>query len=186
MNSVVVFAAQYLIYGLVLVAGYVWWTRNRADKAVLGAQAVAGLALVGLGILVAGALHSDPRPFVSDPGVVPLFAHAADNGFPSDHSAAVGLLAVLVFRHRRGLGIATAIGGVLVAAARVAAHVHHTQDVVAGLLIGAAAGALATWLVGRVLLAARRRGLPTGARALTTADRAHRPAVSAEDYRAAA
>ena len=186
-NSVVVFAAQYLIYGLVVVAGWVWWTRSRAGKAVLGAQAVAGLVLVGVGILLAGALHSDPRPFVSDPGVVPLFAHAVDNGFPSDHSAAVGLLAVLVLRHRRRLGIATAVGAVLVAAARVAAHVHHVQDVVAGLAIGAAAGALAIWLVDRVVQAARRRGLTAAPRALTTADRASSAAADgAEDHRAAA
>lgn len=171
MNTLILVAAQYLIYGLALVAAVVWWTRDRSGKAVLGAQAAIGLALVGIGIVLAGALHTDPRPFVHDPASTPLFPHAADNGFPSDHSAAVGLLAVLVTRWKRLLGVAVALGGVVVAWARVAAHVHHGQDVVAGLCIGAVAGVLAIWIVGRLAAEARRRGLTPQATALTTADR---------------
>jgi membrane-associated phospholipid phosphatase len=184
-TALIVDLAQYALFVLAAVAGVVWLTLHRAGKVRLAAEAVVGLAVVGAGIVLAAHLHTDPRPFVHDPASRPLFSHAADNGFPSDHSAAVGLLAVLVARYKRGLGIATAVGGVLVAAARVAAHVHHVQDVVAGLLIGAAAGARAIWLVGRLLRAARRRGLPTGARALTTADRTQRsgPTAAEEGYR---
>jgi membrane-associated phospholipid phosphatase len=101
---------------------------------------VLGLAVLGLGIWIAGSLHVDPRPFVQDPSTAPLFPHPADNGFPSDHAAAGGLLTALVLRYRRALGVLVGIGAVLVAAARVAAHVHHVQDVVAGLLLGLAAG----------------------------------------------
>src|SRR4051794_41790446 len=89
---------------------------------------------------IAGSLHVDPRPFVQDPSTAPLFAHPADNGFPSDHAAAGGLLTVLVLRYRRGLGVVVGVGAVLIAVARVAAHVHHLQDVVAGLAPGAPAG----------------------------------------------
>jgi membrane-associated phospholipid phosphatase len=49
--------------------------------------------------------------------------------------------------------------------------VHHLQDVAAGLLIGAAAGALAIWVVTLLVGAARNRGLSMGPLALTTADR---------------
>jgi undecaprenyl-diphosphatase len=109
---------------------------------------VLGLAVLGLGIWIAGRLHVDPRPFVQDPSTAPLFPHPADNGFPSDHAAAGGLLTALVLRHRRALGVLVGIGAVLVAAARVAAHVHHVQDVAAGLLLGLAAGAIAVLLTG--------------------------------------
>ena len=170
-NSVVRFAAQYLLYVLVLAAGLVWLFGSRRDKLAWALQGVLGLAFVGLGLLLAGHLHTDPRPFVHDPHSTPLFPHAADNGFPSDHSAAAGLLAALVLRWRWVAGIAVAVGAAVVAWARVAAHVHHAQDVLAGLVIGAIAAALAIWLIGRILKLLRRREVLTGYGARTTADR---------------
>jgi undecaprenyl-diphosphatase len=155
-NTVIVAVAQYLLFVLALVAGLTWFALDRAGKVRLAAEAVLGLALLGAGIWLAGALHADPRPFVQNPSLHPLFPHPADNGFPSDHAAAAGLLTALVLRYRRGLGVLVGIGAVLVAAARVAAHVHHLQDVVAGLLIGLAAGGLAILLT--AFVAARLPG----------------------------
>jgi undecaprenyl-diphosphatase len=156
-NTLIVAVAQYLLFGLALVAGLVWLTLDRGGKVRLALEGVLGLALLGLGIWLAGTLHVDPRPFVQDPSTHPLFAHPADNGFPSDHAAAAGLLTSLVFRYRRALGVLVGVGAVLVAAARVAAHVHHVQDVVAGLLLGLAAGGAAILLI---RIAARSRPLP--------------------------
>ena len=172
MHTLIVDIAQYLLYVLAAVAAVVWLLLDRAGKVTLAVQAGLGLALVGIGILVAAHLHTDPRPFVHDPNSKPFFAHAADNGFPSDHSAAAGLLTALVFWWKRLVGVLVAAGAALIAWSRVAAHVHHLQDVVAGLLIGAAAGALAIWVVTLLVGAARNRGLNMGPLALTTADRA--------------
>jgi undecaprenyl-diphosphatase len=141
-NTLIVWVAQYLLFGLALVAGLMWLRLDRAGKLRLAVEAVLGLAVLGLGLWIAGSLHVDPRPFVQDPSTAPLFPHPADNGFPSDHAAAGGLLTALVLRYRRPLGALVGVGAVLVAVARVAAHVHHVQDVVAGLLIGLAAGAV--------------------------------------------
>jgi membrane-associated phospholipid phosphatase len=157
-NVLIVAVAQYLLFGMALLAGLAWLTLDRGGKLQLAVEAALGLALVGLGIWIAGSLHVDPRPFVQDPSTVSLFPHPADNGFPSDHAAAGGLLTALVVRHRRTLGVLVGIGAVLVAAARVAAHVHHVQDVVAGLLLGLVAGA-AGILITRV--AAARIGVST-------------------------
>ena len=176
MHTLVRFAAQYLIYLLVVAAGVVWLVGSRRDKAVWAAEGVLGLIFVGIGLLLAGHLHSDPRPFVHDPNSTPLFPHAADNGFPSDHSAAAGLLAVLVLHWRRLVGLAVAAGAAVVAWARVAAHVHHAQDVLAGLVLGAVAAGLAIWLIGRVLAVLIRRGMLPGYRGRTTADRQGRTA----------
>lgn len=173
MTPLIVVIAQYLLYVLVIVAGIVWLTVSSQQKVMLTAEAVVGLALVGIGIWVAGHLHADPRPFVHDPASKPLFTHPADNGFPSDHSAAAGLLTALVIRYRRMLGAAVAVGAVLIAWARVAAHVHHGQDVITGLAIGVAAGALAIWLVRLLVDLLHRRGVTGRAgHARTTADRA--------------
>jgi hypothetical protein len=88
----VVLIAQYLLFGLVLLAGLAWLTLDRAGKLRMAVAGVLGLAVLGLFIWLAGTLHVDPRPFVQDPSTAPLFPHPADNGFPSDHAAAGGLL----------------------------------------------------------------------------------------------
>ncbi|MCU1668945.1 MAG: phosphoesterase PA-phosphatase related [Blastococcus sp.] len=147
MNQLIVLIAQDLLYLLVLIAAGVWLTRDRRGKISLAAEAIVGLIIVGVGITLVSHLHSDPRPFVHDPQSAPLFPHPADNGFPSDHSAAAGLLTALVLRYKRWLGAVVAVGAVAIAWARVAAHVHHAQDVVTGLGVGLAAGAVAAWLV---------------------------------------
>jgi undecaprenyl-diphosphatase len=171
-DTLIVVIAQYLLYAMVVVAAVVWLTVTGRERAALTAEAVLGLVLVGIGIWVAGHLHTDPRPFVHDPASKPLFPHPADNGFPSDHSAAAGLLTALVVRYRRILGAAVAVGAALVAWARVAAHVHHGQDVIAGLAIGVVAGLLAIWLAGLLADVLRRRGVTVGgSQARTTADR---------------
>jgi membrane-associated phospholipid phosphatase len=157
-HQLIVLAAQDLLYVLVAVAALAWLLLDRPGKVRLAVEAVLGLAVVGIGIWVAAHLHTDPRPFVSD-GTPALFAHPADNGFPSDHSAAAGLLATVVARHRRVVGALVAVGAVVVAWARVAAHVHHAQDVVAGLGIGVLAGLAGIWLAGMLLALLERRGV---------------------------
>jgi undecaprenyl-diphosphatase len=159
-NTLIVLVAQYLLFGLALLAGLAWLPLDREGKLRMAAAGVLGLAVLGVGIWIAGALHVDPRPFVQDPSTTPLFPHPADNGFPSDHSAAGGLLTALVLRYRRGLGVLVGVGAVLVAAARVAAHVHHVQDVVAGLALGllaGTAGILLTAAVAGAVGSVRRR-----------------------------
>ena len=152
MDSVIVVAAQYLLF--VMVAGFaVFWLlgEDRAGKVQLGGAAVIGL-LLGLAFLViAGKVHADPRPFVQNPGLRPLFGHARDNGFPSDHSIAAGLIAALVLLRSRLYGAVFALAAFCVAAARVAAHVHHVQDVVAGLALGAIAAVIGYYVTAAVL-----------------------------------
>jgi membrane-associated phospholipid phosphatase len=148
MNSVIAWSANYLLWVMAAAAAIYWLVREpRAGKITLAASAVVGLVLTFLFIAVAAKLHADPRPFAQNPRVRPLIAHSADNGFPSDHAAAAGLLAMLILFRHRPFGVLLSIAAILVAASRVAAHVHHLQDVVAGLALGAAAAITATVLV---------------------------------------
>lgn len=156
MNLAVTWAAQYLLFVMAAVVAGSLLTAPRRVWASSVAAGVLGLALVGLFIVVGAAVYSDPRPFVLNPALHPLFPHAADNGFPSDHSAAAGLLTVLAWRLRAAAGAVVGAGAVLVAAARVAAQVHHVQDVVAGLLLGVLAGVAAVAVVH--MIQSRRRG----------------------------
>jgi undecaprenyl-diphosphatase len=157
-DPVIVFVAQYLLF--VMAAGFaVYWLagENWPDgKVRVGATAVAGLVLALAFIYIGGKLHSDPRPFVQDASLKPMFAHAKDNGFPSDHSTMAGLIAALVLWRSRSWGALFGVAALLVAAARVLAHVHHVQDVVAGLALGVLAFLIA-WYVVRFALAALAR-----------------------------
>jgi len=156
-SSLVVAVAQYALFLVAAGAVLVWLRCSRPDKVALAVQAVVTVVVVALLVKVAGLVHTDPRPFVVDPSVKPLFPHPADNGFPSDHTALASGVAFLLVLYRRWIGIALVVVSVAIGVCRVAAHVHHPQDIVGGLLIGALA-ALCGVLAWRALqvLAARR------------------------------
>ena len=171
MDSVIVWVAQYLLW--VMVAGFaaVWlFAENRRGKIDLAAQAVTGVVFMVIFLYIATSLHHDPRPFVENPHIKPLFGHGRDNGFPSDHSLAAGLMAILIFLRHRLLGLPFIAAAVGIAWARVAAHVHHLEDVVAGLLLGGLAAVLANGIVTAVLSRRRRRRerIDRGAKPRTT------------------
>ncbi|MHB8185199.1 MAG: phosphatase PAP2 family protein [Dermatophilaceae bacterium] len=139
MDSLIAATAQYLIFLIPVAAAVIWLYLPRQDKVGLAAQAIVSMVIAVVLIKLAGAIHTDPRPFVVDPSTKPLFAHPGDNGFPSDHTALGATAALLVMAHRRWLGAVLLAASILVGAARVAAHVHHGQDIVAGLLIAVVA-----------------------------------------------
>jgi undecaprenyl-diphosphatase len=144
MDTVITWTAQYLLWVMVLAFAVVWiLLESRRGKIELGVQAIVGLALALAFMYVAKSVHHDPRPFVADPGVRPLFGHSRDDGFPSDHSVAASLIAGLIVARHRIVGLVLAAAAIAIAWARVAAHVHHLQDVVAGLLLGSIAAAIA-------------------------------------------
>jgi len=147
MDSLITAAAQYLLFPILIAAAATWLFLPRQDKIGLAVEAVVSLVIAVALIQLAAAIHADPRPFVVDPSVKPLFAHPADNGFPSDHTAMGATVALLVMTYRRPLGAVLLAASLLVGVARVAAHVHHAQDIAAGVLIAALAvgAAIATW-----------------------------------------
>jgi undecaprenyl-diphosphatase len=180
-DSVIEFAAQYLLFIMVAAFAAFWlFGTDRAGKLWLGGAAVIGLVLAVVFLVAAGKLHSDPRPFVQNPRLHALFQHARDNGFPSDHSMAAGLIAGLVLFWSRLWGAVFALAAFCVAAARVAAHVHHVQDVVAGLIMGGLAAVLGYYAAGAVLAILQSRTTLPLARARPGGS-AQRAAPSARD-----
>src|SRR4051812_43906748 len=148
MDTVIAWLANYLLWALAAAAAVHGVVRERGSGRLAAvAAAGVGLGLTLVFITLAAKLHTDPRPFVQNPELHPLISHSADNGFPSDHSAAAGLIAMLVTLRDRRFGAVLWAAAIVVAVARMAAHVHHLQDVVAGLTLGALAAVLATALV---------------------------------------
>jgi undecaprenyl-diphosphatase len=154
-HTVIVLTAQYLLFVLAAVFVLVWLVaEDRRGKVFLAVAAVIGVILMVGFLYIAQGLHHDPRPFVDNPRIKPLFPHSRDDGFPSDHSIAAALIAGLVAWRHRVVGALLGLGAIAIAWARVAAHVHHLQDVLAGLVLGALAAVLACiaaeWLVRRM------------------------------------
>jgi len=120
-----------------------WLLVPRQEKVGLAVEAVVAVVVVAVLVKLTAALHTDPRPFVIDPHIRPLFPHPRDNGFPSDHTALASGVSLVVLAHRRWVGLVLLLVSVAIGVCRVAAHVHHTQDIVAGLVVGGLAALLA-------------------------------------------
>ena len=163
MHTLIVWTAQYLLFVMAAVFVLVWLiAEDSHGKLVLAATAVVGVVLMVVFLYIAKGVHHDPRPFVQNPRIRPLFGHSRDDGFPSDHSIAAALIAVLVIWRHRLVGVLLALGAALIAWARVAAHVHHLQDVLAGLALGALAAVIASLVVPAVVarISGRRPRVP--------------------------
>ncbi len=139
--------AQYGIFLAVLVVGLgaLWAAggspRDRVVRTVL--RLLPGILAVGIALVAAhfiGQVLPEARPFVAL-GQQPLFPHAADASFPSDHVS--GGMAMLAARVGRGTKALTVVIVALVGAARVLAGVHWVDDIVGAAIIGLAIG----WLI---------------------------------------
>lgn len=134
--------AQYGIVVAILVVGLgALWATARGSGAWLPdtlLRLAPGILAVGiaLGIAhVAGLLLPEARPFVLL-GQPPLFPHAADASFPSDHvSGGMAMLAARVGSRTRALTVAIVVA---VGLARMVAGVHWLDDIVGAAVLGLA------------------------------------------------
>ncbi|MDB5237985.1 MAG: phosphatase family protein [Candidatus Kaiserbacteria bacterium] len=134
MDLLIIFAAKYLIILPVLVALYLIYKLPAEDRLSYGIHVIATGILAYVLAKVLGHFYFDARPFVSD-GIVPLIPHAADNGFPSDHTLLASVLAAVVFIFNKNIGVALWIIALLIGAARVAAGIHHPLDIAGSIVI---------------------------------------------------
>jgi undecaprenyl-diphosphatase len=131
--------SEALFLGALIVA-FVLVGRSHA-LATRRAVVAAGLS-AGLGLAVAAVLArlvDRPRPFVTHPDVHLFVGHAADPGFPSDHTTAAFAIAVALLLRSRPWGLAVLAAATVLAIARVGMAVHYPSDVLAGAALGALA-----------------------------------------------
>ncbi len=157
-NSIIIFVARYFLFLSVAIVAVYWLRTSRSMKIKLGWQLVVGGAIALVLSAIASHLYYDTRPFVSQ-HLVPLIAHAPDNGFPSDHALFTSFLGFTILLYSRRLGALLLLIALLVGAARVAAHIHNPIDIVGSFVIAAIAVAL-TQLISRTWDA--RRPKPVG------------------------
>jgi len=140
-NSVIVFVAKYFLYVSVAIVGIYWLRANTNDKFSLAWKLVAGGILALAMARVSAHFYYDTRPFVAE-HVKPLFAHAPDNGFPSDHALLTSFLGFTMLAYSRRTAAGLLLIAVLVGAARVAAHVHSPIDIIGSFVFAGVSAAI--------------------------------------------
>lgn len=94
-----------------------------------------------------------PRPFVSDPTLIPRITPPSSFSFPSGHSATSMCCALFHLKSERNrLGMIAFLLGILICLSRLVLLVHYPTDVLAGALIGMAIG----WCLFQVMKKAQK------------------------------
>lgn len=153
MDWLIRLVGNYFFLISVVVTALFWIRSTTRVKISLGWRLIVGGALALALATIAGHLYYDPRPFVTH-HLVPIIAHAPDNGFPSDHALFTAFLGFTVLLYSARVGLALLVNAVLIGWARVAAHIHNPRDIVGSFVIAAVSVALVD-LAARI---ARRRG----------------------------
>ncbi len=138
MDSIIRFVGRYFFLISVVVVALYWFRAKVSVKISLAWHLIAGGVLAVVLAVIAGHLYYDPRPFVTH-HLVPLIAHAADNGFPSDHALLTAFLAFTMLLYSKRTGVFLLVIALLVSWARVAAHIHNPRDIVGSFVIAAVA-----------------------------------------------
>ncbi len=141
MNTLVIFIASYLYLFVLLIAAIFFFTR---PKAVMKSMAICGVIIAPLAYIISrisSVLYYDPRPFAVG-HFIPLIAHVADNGFPSDHMLLTGAVAVIVWFYNKKLSVALWALALLIGWARVYGGIHHWTDIIGSIVIVFVSGAV--------------------------------------------
>jgi undecaprenyl-diphosphatase len=145
MNLLIIFGAKYLVFVIILIAAMFAYRLPAENRKELLIFALFALPLAYMSAKIASVLYFNPRPFVVG-NFTPLIAHAADNGFPSDHTLLSAAVATVVYFFHKKLGIGLLTLSVLVGLSRVSAGVHHLLDIFSSVVIAFVIG-LIVWKI---------------------------------------
>jgi undecaprenyl-diphosphatase len=134
MSLLIIFSAKYLyliILLLVIIFVFVSNSKNRKNIAFLSFFSLPFSLLNGK---ILNYFIYNPRPFVVK-NLEPLITHAADNGFPSDHTLLCATVSSVVFIFNKKWGTTLFLLTLIVGFSRVLALVHHPIDIIASTII---------------------------------------------------
>ncbi|AWL39734.1 MULTISPECIES: phosphatase PAP2 family protein [unclassified Streptomyces] len=149
-DRVMEFVGEYgIMFGLVLVGLWCWWSVRRRGTtedsvtAVAGfvwAPLAAGIALI-INIPIRGFVER-PRPFNDHQGLEVLVQGKEDFSFVSDHATMAMAIAVGLFVANRKFGLIALVLAVLEGFCRIYMGVHYPTDVIGGFALGTAVALL--------------------------------------------
>ncbi|ABB15896.1 phosphatase PAP2 family protein [Carboxydothermus hydrogenoformans] len=134
LDKVMVFFSRGGIYFYWLIMLYLFFTGDLKVKFYLFKTGVVGLIAVYLAKYL-GRRYYFPRPFV-EKGIKPLYPHAADSSFPSDHITGAVALTMGIWEVAKVAGIIALAYVVFLMISRVYVGHHYLRDVLAGAFLG--------------------------------------------------
>lgn len=147
MNTIAIIIAKYfIVLPFIAAAMVLWQLPSRKLKIHYTVSLIAGGILALLLARLASTLYYDPRPFVVG-HFTPLVAHAADNGFPSDHTLLAAFIGWTTLRYSKKYGTIILILAAVIGLSRVIVGVHHIQDIIGSFIVSG----IAAWAVGFIL-----------------------------------
>lgn len=135
MNTAIIFCAQHVYLLVVVGLAVAWLHTNRKLKAQFIVATIIAGAIAYILSRIAGHIYYDPRPFVTE-HVKPLIAHAADNGFPSDHALLTMTLTAIAYFYNKKIALGMLGLTIIIGVARVLAKVHSPLDIAGGWVLG--------------------------------------------------
>lgn len=136
-NQFFIESAKYLYLAVILVAFIYFLRQGRATQKQMIILGVISLPAIYIVAKAIGFFYFDPRPFVVG-HFTPLIPHAADNGFPSDHTLISAAFASLLFPFNKRISTGAWALTLVVGAARIYVGVHHFIDIFGAILIAMA------------------------------------------------
>ncbi len=148
LDTLIIFGAKYLYLVVAALTIYFFFRLSRSQKQSFLILSVVSLPLIFIASRLVSHLYFDPRPFVVG-HFTSLVPHAADNGFPSDHTLLVAACAALMFVYNRKASYIIGFIALLVGLSRVAAGVHHLVDIIGSIVIAIIVTALVQLILKR-------------------------------------
>jgi undecaprenyl-diphosphatase len=134
MDYIIIFGAKYLFILSPIIALVYFLKEPRHTQKRIALLGIVSFVVAYVIAWILGKLYFDPLPFVVD-HFVPLIPHAADNGFPSDHTLVTSVIAAVIYVYDKSKGALLWLVAILVGCFRMMAGVHHPIDVIVSVLI---------------------------------------------------
>ena len=142
--SIIAGFANWGVLAFGVAACALWLLDPPGQPGIWRRATAAGLSAAALGLLanqVVAQLWHRPRPYQDHPlGVLPLLSPSHERSFPSDHATAAFAIAFGILFVTRRTGWLFLAWAVLIGISRVLAGMHYPTDVLAGAVVGLAAG----------------------------------------------
>lgn len=133
-NFVAIFAAQYLIFIIIILGIAYFLHRPIHEKREIVIFSLITLPIIFIISRICSAMYFNPRPFVENQFLA-LIPHKANNGFPSDHTLLSSAVAMIVWQFNKKIGWFLLFLALMVGLARVYVGVHHHMDIFASIII---------------------------------------------------
>ena len=147
MNTISIFFDYAGAHGEIWIAFTLLLLLFRRTRKAGFAMAVALVLYMAAGHFFLKPLFARPRPCDVDTAITILVKRPHGHSFPSGHTASAFAAAFALWLQNRKLGVPALVLAAFIAFTRLYLYVHFPTDVLGGLVLGLALGALASWLV---------------------------------------